>query len=84
MKGSKPVVIRTTGKGALLPAQTLLDGEHVDDIDPGPLGTDDQIGPVLNDVPAVSKARRPANLFCYICKGKLGTNLKLRIGEFQL
>ena len=84
MKGSKPVVIRTTGKAALPPAQNLLDEEQVDEIGLGLLGTDDQIGPVNNNDPVVSKPRRPANLFCYVCKGKLGTNLKLRIGKFQL
>ena len=91
LRGSKKaVIIRTNGVTTQHlapnpPEEGLEDGEDgEDEIVRGLTGLDEQINPAQNpDKPDKTNPRRPADLFCYICKERLGTNHKQRIGELS-
>ena len=81
----RPVMFKTNGYSSQLPEQEVLD--DVNDTfgsgEVGLTGGNEDIGPA--DVEATNKAkpRRPANLYCFLCKEKLGSDKNKRIGEFN-
>ena len=82
----KPFVIRTEGGVGHVPDEILDEAREVpeNDRNSGLNGGDEQIGRVSLDNTVTIKAgpRRPAGLYCFICKEKLGTDSKKRIGKY--
>jgi len=85
VKGNGPWVIRRTGiNTAELPPPIHLGesqvGEEAEEEPSDLVESIDQIMPIeVSDEPDKTPQRRPANLYCYICKHKVGPDNKLRI-----
>ena len=85
VKGKGPWVIRRTGiNAAEHPPPIHLVESQDDEAEEETFNLDDSIDQIMpiqiSDEPDKTCQRRPANLYCYICKHKLGPDNKLRIG----